>query len=53
MIFLTPIFLTRQLGYGDGSLGHEKKPRPGDGEWGWKDAWFSETGLLAAKASRL
>ena len=26
----------------------EKTPRPGDGEWGWKDGWFSEAGLLAA-----
>ena len=25
-----------------------KNPTPGDGEWGWKDAWFSEAGLLAA-----
>ena len=28
-----------------------KKPHaPCDGEWGWKDGWFSETGLLAATA---
>ncbi|PQJ29450.1 hypothetical protein BSZ32_13770 [Rubritalea profundi] len=26
----------------------EKTPRPGDREWGWIDAWFSEAGLLAA-----
>ena len=25
-----------------------KTPLPGDGEWGWKNAWFSEAGLLAA-----
>ena len=26
----------------------EKTPPPGDGEWGLKDGWFSEAGLLAA-----
>ena len=24
-----------------------KNPTPGDGEWGWKDGWFSEARLLA------
>ena len=36
------------MGYGAGSPGHEKTPLPCDGEWGWKDGWFSEAGLLAA-----
>ena len=40
--------LLRSAGYGAGSPGHEKTPRPDDGEWGWKDGWFSEAGLLAA-----
>ena len=27
---------------------NEKTPRPGDGEWGGNDGWFSETGLFTA-----
>jgi hypothetical protein len=26
----------------------KKTHAPCDGEWGWKDGWFSEAGLLAA-----
>ena len=32
----------------------QKKPHvPCDREWGWKDAWFSEAGLLAATEDRV
>ena len=26
----------------------QKPHSPCDGEWGWKDGWFAEAGLLAA-----
>ena len=32
----------------------QKKPTPRvTGEWGWKDGWFSEVGLLAATEDRV
>ena len=34
---------------GDTSTHSKENPTPRvTGEWGWKDAWFSEAGLLAA-----
>ena len=36
------------LGF-DGYSAKRKNPTPRvTGEWGWKDTWFSEAGLLAA-----